>query len=107
MTIRDGDYTLVDYDYASGRSVWSLFDGEKTVYRIDYPVAQTLEQNAIARSSTPSGWKGDWHRVASIPLNMVHDSGLSEAISGKDDKFVSKLLNDSDYRGFRTKEGVV
>ena len=105
MTIRDGDFVLVDYDHASGRSVWSYFDGQKTHYRIDYPVAQAIEQNTLHRNAAPTGWKGEWHRVASVPLNLAHQGGLVEAMNQHDDKWISGFLNDSDNAAWRTKEG--
>lgn len=107
MTIRDGDWTLIDYDYASGRSVWSIFDGEKTIIRTDYPVAQAIEQNTLFRNAAPSDWKGEWHRIASVPLNLAHEGGLVEAMNQHDDKFISRFLNDGDNRAWRTKEGNV
>ena len=107
MTIRDGDWTLLEYDYVTGRSVWSLFDGQKTIIRTDYPVAQAIEQNTLLRNATPRGWKGDWHHIASVPLNLAHHGGLVEAVTQHDDKFISRLLNDSDNRAWRTKDGRV
>lgn len=106
MTIRDENgFTLVDFDHASGRSVWSYFDGQKTVYRTDYPVAQTIQQNGDQINSGATGWAGDWHHVASIPLNVLYDSGMVDASSQRDDAFMSRWLNDSDNRAWRTKEG--
>lgn len=107
MTIRDGDWVLVDFDHWSGRSVWSYFDGQTTHMRVDYPVEGLIRQNEEERKSAPSGWKGDWHKVASVPLNMAYSSGLVEAQNQHDDKFISKLLNDSDFSKFRTKSGSV
>lgn len=108
MPIQDANgFTLVDHDPATGRTVWSYFDGEKDIYRIDYPVEQTIKENAEARASAPSNWKGEYHRIASIPLNIVHDSGFSEAITQQDDKWLSNWLNSSDNRAWRTKEGKV
>jgi hypothetical protein len=107
MAIRDGDFELFDYDYATGRSVWRYFDGEKTIFRTDYPVHHLVEQNLLERQETPAGWKGDWHKVGSVPLNLAYDSGLVDAITQQDDKFVSRFLNDSDNRAWRTKEGRV
>ncbi len=107
MTIRDGDFVLVDWDAATGRSVWSYFDGEKTVYRIDQPVAEIIEQNKAEFNAAPGGWKGDWHKIASVPHNILYGSGLDEAMTGRDDKFVSRWLNDSSNRVWRTKSGTV
>ncbi|AYD02199.1 hypothetical protein [Neorhizobium sp. NCHU2750] len=107
MAIRDGDWELFDYDYATGRSVWRYFDGQQTIFRTDYPVHHLVEQNLLERQETPAGWKGDWHKIGSVPLNMAYDSGLVDAITQQDDKFVSRFLNDSDNRAWRTKEGRV
>lgn len=109
MTIRDGDWELLEWDAHTGRTVWVMFDGEKTHVRTDYPVASLIEQNAAHRNATPSGWKGDWHHVASIPLNLLHDAdtGLHEAFRQGDDKHISRFLNDSDNAAWRTKVGRV
>lgn len=105
--IRDGDWTLYSHDFALGRTVWHLFDGEKDVFRIDYNVEGLVNQNAEIRNISEKAWKGDWHRVASIPLNVAHDSGLIQAHSEGDDKFVKRFLNSSDNRAWRTKEGAL
>lgn len=106
MSIRDENgFELIDYDQATGRSVWAYFDGEKTVYRTDYPVDGLINVNAKQRNMAMSGWKGDMHHVASIPLNVAHDSGLTDAFGQDDEKFISKWLNDGDNRAWRTKEG--
>lgn len=108
MTVRDeAGFELFEFDPASGRSVWRYFDGEKTVFRTDYPVSETLHQNAEARAAAAVGWKGDWHRIASVPLNIVYASGLAEAVNQQDDRFISRFLNDGDNRAWRTKEGSV
>lgn len=106
MTIKDGDWTLMEWDAVTGRSVWVMFDGEKTVVRTDYPVAQTIAENGALRNLASPGWAGDWHRVASVPLNIFHEQ-LAEAERQGDDKYVSRWLNDSDNRAWRTKEGRV
>lgn len=103
--IKDGDWTLYDYDFQTGRSVWHYFDGEKTVFRTDYPVDTVISQNNAVRTEAQRAWTGDWHRVASVPLNVAHDSGLVQAHSEGNDKFVKRFLNDSDNRAWRTKEG--
>ena len=108
MTIRDENgFELVDFDHETGRSVWSYFDGAKTVYRTDYPVDQAIKENAEDRAAASRGWAGDYHRIASIPLNIVHDSGFSEAVTQQDNKFMKRFLNDGDNAVWRTKEGQV
>lgn len=107
--IRDGDWTLHEYDPVTGRTVWQLFDGEKTVFRIDTPVQTAIDQNTAFRNAAPDGWKGDYHRVASVPMQLLYDDnlGLNKAIQQGDDKYMSRWLNDSDNRAWRTKDGRV
>ena len=107
MKIKDGDWVLFDYDIQTGRQVWSLENGDgTTTYRTDYPVDPTIDENAAVRNMAAPGWKGDYHRIASIPLNIFHDQ-LAEASRQDDDKYISKFLNDSDNAAWRTKEGRV
>lgn len=106
MAVRDeSGFELMEFDPVSGRSIWSYFDGQKTVYRTDYPVQATMTENEAVRNEADRAWRGDWHRVASIPLNVAHDSGLVAAQTQGDDKFVKRFLNDSENRAWRTKEG--
>lgn len=107
--IRDGDWTLFDYDPITERSVWSKFDGEKVIFRIDTPVHKAIEHNARVRNDTPTGWKGDYHRIASVPMQLLYDEnlGLNKAIQNGDDKYLSRWLNDADNASWRTKEGRV
>ena len=108
MTIRDDQgFELVERDAHTGRSVWKYFDGEKTVFRTDYPVENIVKMNNEQRNIARPGWSGDYHQIASIPLNVVHDTGIGAALSAGDDKFLSKWLNDGDNRAWRTKEGKV
>lgn len=103
--IRDGDWYLVDHDFQLKRTVWARDNGDgTTTYRTDYEVDPTIEINKAQRNLAQGGWKGDYHHVASIPLNVYYDQ-LAEASRQGDDKFISKWLNDSDNRAWRTKEG--
>lgn len=107
--VRDGDWTLFEYDPATGRTVWQMFDGQKVVFRVDTPVHQTIEENTAVRNSTSDGWKGDYHRIASVPMNLLYDEnlGLNKAIQQGDDRYLSRWLNDSQNRAWRTKSGTV
>ena len=107
MIIRDGEWTLVDSDLKLKRTVWvrSNPDGSQT-FRTDYAVDDTIEANRDMRNAAEKGWKGDWHRVASIPLNVFHDR-LAEASRQGDDAYISRFLNDSDNLAFRTRGGRV
>lgn len=107
MIVRDGEWTLYDSDIKLGRYVWvrTNDDGSKT-FRTDYAVDPTIEANQAARNMADSSWKGDYHRIASIPLNVYWDQ-FHEATMQDDHKFMSKWLNDSDNRAWRTKDGRV
>jgi hypothetical protein len=107
MLIRDGDWTLIDHDLKLGRTVWAKRnpDGSET-FRTDYTVDPVIDNNAAVRNMASDGWKGDYHRVASIPLNVFH-ANLAEAANQGDDRFLSRWLNDDDNRAWRTKEGRV
>ena len=109
MVIRDGSWRLFDHDMQTGRSVWCVEDGNKTHWRVDYPVENLIAENTAVRNSAEKAWTGDWHRVASIPLNVLHDEkmGLMKAQAEGDDKYVSRWLNSSDNRAWRTKEGTI
>jgi hypothetical protein len=107
MAIRDENgFELFDHDKHTGRTVWRYFDGESWIYRTDYPVAKTLEANAEARAAHQGAKWGGGRRIASIPLNVYFEQ-LAEAQAQKDDKYLSKWLNDGDNAAFRTFEGRV
>lgn len=108
MQIRDGDWTLWNYDFHSGVQKWVTRDERgNLVMRTDYPHQATVDENAAARSAAGNSWAGDWHRVASIPLPLFYQSGLAQAQTEGDQRFISRWLNDGDNRAFRTKEGKV
>jgi hypothetical protein len=105
MLIRDGEWTLFDHDFRLKRTVWARQNPDgSTTFRTDYAVDDTIEANKTMRNAASKGFAGDWHKVASIPLNVFHDQ-LAEASRQDDSKFISRWLNDSDNRAWRTKEG--
>jgi hypothetical protein len=107
MIVRDGEWTLFDVDQKMRRCVWVKTnpDGSRT-FRTDYRVDPIIDDNTAFRNMLNPGWKGDYHRVASIPLNIFHDQ-LAEASRQDDQRHISRWLNDSDHAKFRTKEGRV
>lgn len=96
---------LIDHDPKLGRTVWGRNNGDgTTTYRTDYQVDPSVEANRIQRNLAENNWKGDYHHVASIPPGVFWDK-LGEAAREGDDKYITKFLNDSDNRAWRTKEG--
>ena len=107
MRFRDGDWYLVDHDLKLGRTVWARENEDgSTTYRTDYQVQPTIDINTAQRNLARKDWAGDYHHIASIPLNVFWDQ-LAEASKQGDDKYVSRWLNDSDNRAWRTKNGRV
>jgi hypothetical protein len=108
--IMDGDWQLMEHDATLGRSIWVRDNGDGTMTgRVDYDVTKALDENTAFRNMATPGWSGDWHRVASIPLGVLYNEqmGLIDAAREGDQKYLSRFLNDSDNRAFRTKEGKV
>ena len=107
MKIEHEGWTLYDYDMKLGRQVWSRRnDDGSTTFRTDYEVQPAIDQNTAQRNIAQSGWKGDYHQIASVPLNIYYDQ-LAQASQQNDEKYISKWLNSSDNRAWRTKEGTV
>jgi len=103
-------WTLFDEDPWTGRKVWmSVDEGPpgKTLWRVEMPIEDVLEANAEAEKATQGVRFGEWNRVASVPTNILEKTQLDTAIQMGDNRYVSKILNDSDYAGFRTSRGRV
>lgn len=107
MIIRDGEWSLYDYDFKTGRSVWCREDDGETVFRIDTPVDNIVRDNEFTRNATAGNQFGEWVKVASVPLNHAHSQNVIRAHSEGDDAYVSRWLNDSDNRAWRSFEGRV
>lgn len=105
MRIKDGDWWLVDHDLKLKRTVWARENPDgTTTYRTDYAVDAVIDTNTAQRNLAQKGWSGDYHHVASIPLNVYHDK-LAEAANQGDSKFLNRFMNDSDNRAWRVKDG--
>lgn len=103
-------WSLFDHDPVTGRKIWmSLDEGPDgtTLWRVEVPIDDLIDQNAEAEKLTHGQKLPDWNRVASVPFNIMEKTGLDVAIQAKDDRFLSKFLNDADYSKFRTSRGRV
>jgi hypothetical protein len=108
MPIQDEDgFELIDFDPHMQRSIWAYYDGEKTIIKTTYATDDTIEENTHMRNTARPDWAGDYHRIASIPLNIAHDSGFVDAMTQRDDAFMKRFLNDGDNAAWRTKSGTV
>lgn len=64
-----------------------------------------LDLNRDTLNASPEGWKGDLHKVASIPIH-IYQYLRAEGIL-KDPARMKKWLNDPDNSKFRTKSGKI
>lgn len=101
------DWRLLGFDQETGKTAWMLFneDGSLTV-KTFMPVDDLLEANAAAMALDDGRWKGEMHRVASVPMH-IWQRELAPAVQQNDDAYVNRWLNDIDHRKFRTKGGNV
>lgn len=100
---------LFDHDPEIGRTVWLVFNdrGEMVGAHVEQNIDAIIEANAAAEKETHGKRFGDYSRIASVPLTFLEKTGLDQAIDARDRKYLSKVLNDSDNRGFRTSRGKV
>ena len=110
--------TFVDYDPYTGITETFHKDQMTGVIKINQSqdVQQLTDNNQREKIQSGSGWAGDWHKVASIPL-IVIDIWREElkAMGGRDanplaksnEKWFIAKLNSSDFLKLRTKEGMI
>jgi hypothetical protein len=98
-----------DHDPEIGRTVWLVFNekGELRGAHVEQEVDAILDANAESEKATHGVRFGDYNRVASVPLTFLERSGLDQAIDARDQRYISKVLNDSDNKKFRTSRGKV
>ena len=110
--------TFVDYDSHTGITETFHQDAMTGVIKVNksQDTTQLTNNNHQDKIHSGSGWKGDWHKVASIPL-VVIDIWREElkAMGGRDtnplarsnEKWFIAKLNSSDFLKLRTKEGMI
>lgn len=75
----------------------------ETVQTVD-GVAEANKQN-FNQFDERAGWKGDMHKVASIPMSIFYDLKRKGILD--DPAAMKRWLNDPDNRVFRTRPGTV
>lgn len=107
---------IVDYDPYTGITETYHKDPMTGQVRINksQDLQPFMDSNAIDRSSASSGWKGDFHKVASIPLlvvemwtNELKAKGYSNPnpMAKENNVWLMAKLNSNDFLKLRTKEG--
>lgn len=100
--------TLVHENAAAGIKQFWHEDAEGNVtLQTQQDVSQVIEQNKREFNSVDerAGWGGEMHKVASIPLSLLHE--LEKKGITKDPARLKAWLNDPDNRAFRTRPGKV
>ena len=104
-----------DYDpYSKIREDIGRSDDGKIIIKSTADVEQELRENTIERNSKPEGWKGDFHKVASIPkiiaLQWVEElkrmgAPCTNPFDNRNRAFLIAKLNNRDFGKLRTKDG--
>ena len=99
---------MLDYDPATGTTQWFHFDNStgKMGLETQQDVTAIVEstKGAFNPVDERANWKGDVHRVASIPM-LIYNDLAKISNNFKDQAVIRKWLNDKDNRVFRTRPG--
>jgi hypothetical protein len=98
---------IFDTDPALSLTRFWHWDDEKdqAVIETRQDVTDLLDANRAEANEASGNWRGDMHKVASIPLNVYYDLKQKGIID--DAKAFKRWLNDPENRYFRTKGGRV
>ncbi len=91
----------------SGVSTWVKEEDDGLLVQTRQDVSALLDKNMAQRNVAANHWRGDYHCIAALPLEMMHSTDLGRAIQEGDDSYVDRFLNDGDNSKLRTKEGRV
>ena len=81
-------------------------DGSVTIETVQTVDAVAEDNKAVFNQfDERTNWKGDMHRVASIPMSIFYDLQRKGILN--DPAAMKKWLNDPDNRVFRTRPGQV
>lgn len=87
--------------------------GEEYTVETVQDVESIAEENLLQRNAAPSNWKGNWHRVASVPFSVFAilakqpDPFVTAAGQVLDKKRYKAWLNSADALPWRTKAGKI
>ena len=85
-----------------------------TIIKSSQDIEAVLNENTIKRNQSQSGWKGDLHHVASVPMIMkvkwdkeLKDKGASNTncFAKEHELFFMNKIRDYNFSKFRVKEG--
>jgi hypothetical protein len=98
---------IFDRDPIAGITRYFYYDddADRVTFETRQDVTDIVEDNKRRMNSAASGWRGDMHHIASIPLSVYYD--LQEKGIKPGSPEFRRWLNDPDNRAFRTKGGKV
>jgi len=100
---------LLNHDPLTGITEWFIPDdeGRKFIIHTQQDVTKIVEENKKNYNffDEKAPWKGEWHRVASIPLHIWYD--LKKKGITRSEVELKKWLNDPEHKYFRTRPGRV
>ena len=102
------DKRLISENLETGtRQYWHEHDDGSVTVQTTQQVDDVIDANrgSFNQVDERAGWKGDMHRVASIPMSVYYHLKAQGIID--DPVALKKWLNDPDNRFFRTRPGVV
>jgi hypothetical protein len=103
---------ILDYDHSSGMKHTYHKDqmsGKVTIHS-EQDATEILKQNNRERLASDTSWKGDLHKVASVPINVANAWAAElgdNPFAARNRRWLVAKLNSSEFGKFRTKEGRV
>lgn len=103
---------LIDYDPVTRTRTLFHYDNTEDVAILETvqdvgDVIEATKSEYNAHSHKDKRWRGDWHKVASIPMSVITDYKRKGIDLMKDDAALKRFLNDRDNGVFRTRPGRV
>lgn len=80
-------------------------DDDTFTIRTEQDVEPLLDENKAFMADAADGWRGELHRVASIPMPLYMQLKMQGIVD--DERAFKRWLNDRDNRFFRTRPGIV
>lgn len=103
-------WRLLSIDPVTRTKTFHAYDSvtKQNHIRYEYDVEPILDLNTAELNASEAGWKGDWHKVAEIPMGIIHKWAQEEGLNFYDKNCwpaIKKKLNSNEFRKFRTKGG--
>ena len=97
-------WTLMYRDPLTGKELWHIYQDGVHIFETREQVTDVVEANKVDYNEGMGQRFGEGQKVASIPLHHYY-ANLDEAAGQDDWGYISKWLNNSDNRAWRTFPG--